>query len=48
MGQFGQNFVPHGKLQKLCRFRWDCPKERLKMQLLEEQAFYVNFNLFLI
>jgi len=48
MGEFGQIFVPHRKLQNLCRFRYDCPKERLnEMQLLKEPAFSVNvkFNL---
>jgi len=29
MGQFGQMFFPHRKLQNLCRFRQDCSKERL-------------------
>jgi len=43
-GSFGQNCIPHRKLQNLCRFRQDCPKERLKMQLLKEPAFYVTVN----
>jgi len=39
MGQFGQIFVPHRKLQNLCRFRYDCPKERLKNAATERTSF---------
>jgi len=35
MGQFGQIFVTHQKLQNLCRFREDCPKDRLKNAVTE-------------
>jgi len=39
IGQFGQFFVPHGKLQNFCRFRLDCPKERLKNAATERTSF---------
>ena len=44
MGQFGQIDVSHQKLENL----QDCLKEHLKTQLLQEPAFYVNVNKFLI
>jgi len=44
MGQFGQIFVPHRKLQNLCRFRKDCPKKSLKNAATKQPAFYVNVS----
>jgi len=46
MDQIGKFVVPHRKLQNLCRFRKEWPKERLQMQLLTEPAFFVNVNYF--
>jgi len=39
MAQYGEIVVPHRKLQNLCRFRQDFPKERLKNAATERIAF---------
>jgi len=39
MGQFGQIFDPHQKLQNVCKFRQDCLKERLKNAATERTSF---------
>jgi len=39
MGQFGQIFVPHQKLQNWCGFREDWQKDRLKNAATERISF---------